>query len=743
MDLPITIITVVSNLFLGFLTYFKNPKNTTHKLLFLLTIIIAAWAATNYFSLHSSNLEATLFWIRVILSIVTPMWTIVFLLVVAFPYDRLNINRTFLASLLLYTLATSVIALSPYMFTGITTSGNNIQPIPGPGILLHALLAISSLIASSIILVKKYIQRKGLEKTQIKFFLLGTIITFTSLIVTNFILVNVFKTSLLVVFGPFFTLILVGSISYAIIKHRLLDIRLIVARAVAFLLLLLIFGAIYSLAVLFLGSTFLNIQFSVEQIIFYGLTTLIVAFSFQPLRRALEKITDNIFYKNRYDTSKLLYDLALIMAATLLLEDLMHRLLKTLLMEMKIARGAFILTDEDRVYRVAHEGYQTPPEFDEEKIKLLLSQHQMLIFEELPEGELKEILRNLNITVVCYLRVKSGHIGLLLLGEKQSGDIYTSKDIDVLEIFAPEAAVAIQNAQSYEEIRRFSVTLQQEVDRATKDLQVANEKLQALDKLKDEFLSLASHELRTPMGAVKSYLWMVLNKAETLDTDKKKLYMDRAYNSTVRLIALVNDMLNVSRIESGRIKLSPKIFSVVDLAKELVEELNVKAKEKSITLSVTDAPVPSVFADSDKVREVIINLIGNALKFTDNNGRITVSFSKVGEIVTTHVADTGRGISREDLGKLFTKFGRLENSLSSVAEVEGTGLGLYICKQFIELSGGKVTVTSELGKGSTFSFSLPTHSASSGQAHSTSSEQAAVTPQQTPPAQTTSPSLTV
>ncbi len=116
-----------------------------------------------------------------------------------------------------------------------------------------------------------------------------------------------------------------------------------------------------------------------------------------------------------------------------------------------------------------------------------------------------------------------------------------------------------------------------------------------------------------------------------------------------------------------------------------------------------------VYADKDKIREVLFNLIGNALKFTPENGTITISFNEHGGMIETTVNDTGKGISKEDISRLFTKFGRLENTLTSVAETEGTGLGLYICKQFIELSGGKIWAISEVGKGATFIFSLPAH----------------------------------
>ena len=148
-----------------------------------------------------------------------------------------------------------------------------------------------------------------------------------------------------------------------------------------------------------------------------------------------------------------------------------------------------------------------------------------------------------------------------------------------------------------------------------------------MDKLKDDFVSLASHELRTPMTAIKSYLWMALAGKGGEISGKLKFYLQRAYDATDRLIKLVNDMLNISRIESGRITISIQRVSLVKLVQDVVFEVMPRAQELGVKLSVTASlGVPDVIADSDKIKEVLINLIGNSLKFTPANGTITVSF---------------------------------------------------------------------------------------------------------------------
>jgi GAF domain-containing protein len=172
----------------------------------------------------------------------------------------------------------------------------------------------------------------------------------------------------------------------------------------------------------------------------------------------------------------ILYNFATIMASTLRLEDLGHRLLKELISVMRVDHGAFVLTaKEGKIYEVMHEGYASAPEFDEKEIESLSKQVKMLILSKLPEGEIKKIMRKLDTEVAVYLRTGQENIGILLLGKKLSSSSYTPYDIQILKILAPEAAVAIQNARSFEEIRRFNVTLEQKIKKSTEEIRSVNE----------------------------------------------------------------------------------------------------------------------------------------------------------------------------------------------------------------------------------------------------------------------------
>lgn len=228
------------------------------------------------------------------------------------------------------------------------------------------------------------------------------------------------------------------------------------------------------------------------------------------------------------------------------------------------------------------------------------------------------------------------------------------------------------------------------------------------EKLEDEFVSIASHELRTPMTAIRSYAWMALHKSDIKLSEKLEKYLVRILISTERMIKLVNDLLNVSRIEANKLEIKLESVDLIPLVKDVFDEVYYsKSQAKDIKFNLLQKPLPKVLADPEKLREVLLNLIGNAVKFTPPGGTVTVDFFTDGKVVEVYVKDSGIGVLRDDLAKLFTRFGKLDNSYASLSTSGGTGLGLYISKSLIELMNGKIWASSEgLNKGCTFTFSL-------------------------------------
>lgn len=306
-------------------------------------------------------------------------------------------------------------------------------------------------------------------------------------------------------------------------------------------------------------------------------------------------------------------------------------------------------------------------------------------------NECREIQKGLGIKeyLIYPLIVREKVMGTMTVGIGNDDELSIQQSKNLLNRLPGIISIALDNADLYKTIGE------------------KNDRLKELDKLKDDFVSIASHELRTPMTAIKSYLWMALNKATSLEP-KIKEYLTIASISTDRLIKLVANMLTISRIEGKRLQLVMKEFVFQDLISHVSDELSIKAKEQHIHFEVQ---VPKkkiiVMGDSDKLHEVIQNLVGNALKFTPANGSIVVTAKVVGKELEVAVKDTGPGMSKEDQSKLFQKFGLMGSSYSKTTNASGTGLGLYITKQILALHKGHISVESELGKGSNFRFTLP------------------------------------
>ena len=305
------------------------------------------------------------------------------------------------------------------------------------------------------------------------------------------------------------------------------------------------------------------------------------------------------------------------------------------------------------------------------------------------------------------IKVKTLIVYPLILGEKAIGaltiglgkrvDDLSRAEKETLEELIDVVTIALDRAQ-----------LHQKLSQINTELQSANEKLQELDKLKDEFVSLASHELRTPMTAIKGSISTILEGYAGEVSKESRDFLTAAYNENDRLIRLVNNLLNISRIEAGRFTFTVVKVGMDKLISEVINNLQMAAKEKNLYLKYeTDGELVPVFADIDKVKEVLINLIGNALKFTHEGG-ITIKASRKDNMIVVSVADTGHGISKEDQDLLFKKFSQVG---SYTKQVGGTGLGLYISKQIIEGLKGKIWLESTVGQGSTFFFSLPVVSA--------------------------------
>lgn len=233
-------------------------------------------------------------------------------------------------------------------------------------------------------------------------------------------------------------------------------------------------------------------------------------------------------------------------------------------------------------------------------------------------------------------------------------------------------------------------------------------KEQEIEQMKNDFVSLVSHELRTPIAAMKGATDNLLDGIAGTLNDLQKDCLVITKRNIDRLGRLIADLLDISRIEGGKVLIDKRPTDMIKLVNDALLLFEAGAKEKGLKLSASFASeVPVVNIDSDRIIQVVINLIGNAVKFTPSPGEITVGLSVKDSFLQIDVADNGLGISRQDIDKLFSKFYQVTSGSSNEAAKKGTGLGLAISKGIIEKHGGKIWVESELGKGAKFSFTLP------------------------------------
>jgi signal transduction histidine kinase len=277
-------------------------------------------------------------------------------------------------------------------------------------------------------------------------------------------------------------------------------------------------------------------------------------------------------------------------------------------------------------------------------------------------------------------------IGALVLG-RSAPRPFTPQQIELVETFADQAVIAIENVRLFDEI------------------QDKSRQLEEASQHKSQFLANMSHELRTPLNAILGYTELMADGAYGEPSEKMLGILQRLEANGRHLLGLINDVLDLSKIEAGQLELELSDYTVQDIAQTVRSTLEPLAADKKLAFKVEVAPkLPSGRGDGRRLTQVLINLVGNAIKFTDAGAVAIKAEAKDGSFYVS-VRDTGPGISTADQAKLFQEFQQADNAITK--KKGGTGLGLAISKRIIEMHGGKIWVESHPGQGSTFAFTVP------------------------------------
>jgi signal transduction histidine kinase len=705
------LIATIANLILGLWVYKNNPKSATSKIFGLLGLFVSVWVTLMYIAQAPQFIDQSLLLTRLTIFFAAPMNALFFLLAHTIPENSLRIhNRWILAGVTFFIMGLS---LTPYVFSNMEMVDGLITPIPSFGLPIFGLVAITENIAAVYILFKRLKNAKGTLREQLRFVMLGILLMFGLIIATIFIPVMAYGNATFVPLAPIFTLIFLSMTAYAIIYHGLLDVRLIVARTISFVFVNVFLALIYGLTVfiflreapLFLDGALLYISS-----LFVLATALL---SFEHAEKWITVLSNKIFFKKEYDPDRLLDQLTRIMANTIDLDQLTDNLLKKLTEDMNIMKGVFIVVDNHKVSDVKGIGYSS------EEIKALdldILFHskaglQCLIFEEMDETPMKKLLRDLDVSIAMPISVDNKDIAVLMLGRKLSGDIYFDRDIQFLDLFAREAGIAIQNSKSFNEIKLFNKELESRVEARTRDLEESQkreiEKAKDVSKLKDEFFFVATHELRAPITAIRGFLELVSGSKKKMPKELKENLGDISYASD-HLNQLVNDLLEIARSESESMKINTEPIDLDVLVDEIFGELSPIAKKSNVKLRNGTFYSLKALADRPKVKEVLVNLINNAIKYNREDGLVFVQVVSVPgtDRVFVEIRDTGFGIPLDQQDKIFGKFFRAASEDTS--KILGTGLGLFLTRMLIQKMGGDISFSSIPGEGggTTFSFYL-------------------------------------
>ena len=487
----------------------------------------------------------------------------------------------------------------------------------------------------------------------------------------------------------------------AIIRYRMFDVSVAVKKY-----------SMYALAgglitgVLALGTRITERAFDLEAktalwiVIPIGL---IVTVLMGPLGQAIEDRVQRLMFSRRRGSHDTLLALSTRMGRILDMDALIHALVHGVLRGVPLTHCALLLeAEEGRNFAVALEEAAieqapkaSPVRGNSRLVEWLRQTDDVLVKDELKlnprlvdffEGAEDE-LEQLHASLVVALKTENKMIGILLLGEKLSGEIFDDRELQVLRLLASQAAISLENARLYEELGE------------------SNAQLLQASRLKSQFLAGVSHELRTPLNSIIGFSKVLLNRIDGDLNERQEKYVRSVHTSSQHLLGLINSILDISSIEAGRLALDQAEFELAALIDECVEVSLPLARGKPIKLDKSVAfDLPTMSGDRAKIRQVLLNLLSNAIKFTPG-GRVSVGVKLGGDGIHVAVSDTGVGIRKEDLGRLFEPFERLENPVSR--DVGGTGLGLAISKKFVELHGGKMWAESRENAGSTFHFTLP------------------------------------
>ena len=706
----IILLIAIVNLLLGFLVLFQNTKIIVNRIFFIMVISAVLWMLSSYFT-DTAPVDTRLIWAK--LAFVFPIITVCSFALFAklFP-SKIILAIDDAKYIITAGMIGTVLVMTDSVVSGIVITSSSTIIQPGLLYLPYILFVSSTLLIGMRALFLNVKEGELRQLAQVRLIVVGFTVAFVWVLLANVLFPLLWESVDTPKFGPIGTVIFIAATAYAMVRHGLFDIRLAAVRSITYILSLLVLaGTYYAVAYLVSVAFFqgeVSSSFSLSPLNI--LLALALAFIFQPIKRFFDKTTDKIFFRDRYDPEDFYARLNEILASTTDLRNLLRRASSEVASTLKAERALFYV-QYDHAYHVSAgtKGSGTLPRVESLELdEYIKNRGDGVIIESLlPGGDsIKRLMISHNLSVILPLTQKKKPLGYLLLGQ-QMGGTYNSRDIRVLETIVDSLVVAIENSLSVQEVKDLNENLQQRIEKATEELRLTNARLRRLDTAKDEFLSIASHQLRTPLTSIKGYLSMMLEGDTGKLTNTQKKVVSEAFSSSERMVHLIHDFLNVSRIQTGKFILELNQIDLALLVAEEVDSLEKVAQTRGLSIEFHDRTqsLPLINLDNTKIRQVVMNYIDNAIFYSRPDSTVVVELSNTMKQVTLKVTDTGIGVPKNEQARLFSKFYRASNARKH--RPDGTGVGIYLAKRVIEALGGRVIFSSKEGTGSTFGFSLP------------------------------------
>ncbi len=722
----------IGGTFIVLFVIFKRALSKFNIFYSLLNLSMIIWALGRYALLVVESYDVALIWVRILYigSILVHVFFLHSILIFLGKekMKKLILMVVYLNAVILLFVNFIDLFVGTNFFIQKLTPKIHFSYYENPNTFYHLHLIINYLFVTTyafVEMVLSYVKRKeGAFRSQLKILMFSSFLGFVG---GNSVVPLIYNIDFLTIFVILVPLHLF-TMAYAVLRYRLMDIGVVIRSGAVTVTALFILILISTPSVLIIADL---VDYEINYFVFW---TAVSIFSgcvlvFIPLKKSIEETFNKYFFAALYTKEKILKDLISEIPKTLNLDELTDLVIDTTrnaLQIEKISLWSIDAEDEDYI-PLKKIGFKAGSKKDIVSNRIVAKYfsryHEPIIYQEIdklindpelitPERtfeKLKKTMSTQEIEIIFPLVLKKELVGMMFLGQKIDGASYSDQDIDVLKTIADQSAVALENANLYKETQRFAEKMKKEVKKATAKLRKINKQLTKLDKAKSEFISIASHQLRTPITAIKGYTSMVLEGDYGKVNKTLMPAIERIFKSSNRMNALVESLLNISRIESGKVTYDFKEVNFSEMAKNITNEFDSAVKEKGLEL-VCSCPkkLPMVTADEVKIREVISNLIDNAIKYTDK-GKIEVG-AKINDgnnkSIIFYVKDSGMGIAEEDLSNVFQKFRR--GKKVALVHTEGLGLGMYFAQKTVEAHKGEIWVESPgVGKGSTFYVRLP------------------------------------